>query len=83
MLLKDRKLLGRLVALQGWSARSLATAAGFQSHTYMVRLINGKANSCSPERALAICAQLQVPVDTLFVTKLSSHNGRSGQQSAA
>lgn len=77
MLLKDRKLLARLMAIQGWSARTLATESGFKSHTYVLRLINGSARSCTAERAVAMAANLQVPLDSLFVTNVSGTAGRS------
>lgn len=78
MLLKDRKLLARLMAIQGWSARTLATESGFRSHTYVLRLINGQARSCTAERAVAIAANLQVPLDSLFVANVSGSAGRTG-----
>lgn len=77
MLLKDRRLLGRLIALQGWSIRELSRESGFKSHTYLLRLISGQATSCTAERAVAIAAQLNVPLDTLFLTRLSTDPGRS------
>lgn len=72
MVLKDRKMLGRLIALQDWSIRGLAHASGFKSHSYLNRLVLGRVGTCSAERAVALCANLQVPLDSLFVTKMSS-----------
>lgn len=77
MLLKDRKLLARLMAIQGKSARALATESGFKSHTYLQRMLRGDANSCTAERAVAIAATLQVPLDSLFVSNVSTGDRRS------
>lgn len=79
MVLKDRKLLLRLIAIQDVSIRSLAKASGFRSHSYMNRLISGQVNSCTAERAVAICAVLQVPLDSLFLTKMSSDPVRTSK----
>lgn len=72
MVLKDRKMLGRLIALQSWSIRGLAKASGFRSHSYLNRLVLGTVTTCRAERAVALCANLQVPLDSLFLTKMSS-----------
>jgi transcriptional regulator with XRE-family HTH domain len=80
MLLKDRKLLARLMAIQGWSARTLATESGFRSHTYVLRLLRGDARSCTAERAVAIAANLQVPLDSLFMANVSTSAGQVVQQ---
>lgn len=76
MVLKDRKMLGRLIALQDWSIRSLAKSSGFRSHSYLNRLVLGQVSTCSAERAVALCANLQVPLDSLFLTKMSSDQER-------
>ena len=80
MLVKDRKLIARLMAIQGYSQRRLATAAGFASHAYLGRLLKGTATSCTAERAVAIAACLQVPLDSLFVANVSGATGQSGSR---
>lgn len=80
MLLKDRKLLARLMAIQRYSQRELARDAGFASHSYLGRMIAGKATSCTAERAVAIAACLQVPLDSLFVANVSSAETQSVQR---
>jgi len=63
--------------------RTLAREAGFRSHTYLQRLLNGEKTTCRAERAVAICALLKIPLDTLFVTNVTTHSGRivQGQSS--
>lgn len=77
MLLKDRKMLARLMAIQGKSARGLATDSGFKSHTYLQRMLRGEVSSCTAERAVAIAANLQVPLDSLFLSHVSTGDGQS------
>lgn len=72
MTLKDRRLLARLMAIQGYSQRKLAADAGFASHSYLGRLLAGKVKTCTADRAVAIAACLQVPLDSLFVSNLSN-----------
>ena len=49
MKLRDRKRLQRLMTVQDVSARQLARAAGWKSHSYMNRLLNGQAETLAPE----------------------------------
>lgn len=76
MQLKDRKLLARLMAIQGVSARKLSEEAGWKSHTYMQRLLKGDANTVKTDPAALIAHRLQVPIDVLFVTKTSIETGQ-------
>ena len=66
MILKDRKALARLMALEGLSQRSLAVRAGWRSHSYVGRLVAGKARAVTPSAAARIAAALGVAVDDLF-----------------
>lgn len=72
MKLKDRKLLARLMAIQGVSARQLADAAGWKSHSYMNRLLAGEVNTLQVEPAVRIAKFLGVGTDDLFLTRVSS-----------
>jgi transcriptional regulator with XRE-family HTH domain len=76
MKLRDPQLLARLMEDaddgQGISQRELAIAAGWRSHTYVARLIKGDATNLKPQPAARIAKRLRVPIDLLFVTKLSS-----------
>lgn len=80
MILKDRKLLARLIVLQDWSVRGLATASGFRSHSYLNRMVHGKVRSCSAERATALAHNLGVPLDSLFLTRMSTDPEQSSRK---
>lgn len=72
MQLIDRKRLARLMAIQGVSARGLARAAGWKSHSYMNRLLAGEVNTLEVEPAVRIAKYLGVGTDDLFLTRVSS-----------
>lgn len=80
MRLTNRKLLAQLMATQGISARQLARAAGWKSHTYMQRLLRGEVTTLETEPALRIAHELRVPVDLLFLTRASTDRGRTTQR---
>lgn len=79
MYLRDRKMLARLMLIQGISQRQLAEAAGWKSHSYMRRLITGEATTLKTEPAALIAHTLGVPTDTLFLTKTDRIPVRHGQ----
>lgn len=83
MLVRDHKKLARLLVIQEISHRQLASALGWRSHSYVGRLVRGEIRSLDPEAALRIAKILQVPVDDLFVIKVSTERGRNGQECAA
>lgn len=83
MQLIDRKRLARLMAIQGVSARQLAKAAGWKSHSYMNRLLRGEVNTLEVEPAVRIAKHLGVGTDDLFLTRLSSDVGRQSAQERA
>lgn len=80
MVLKDRKLLAKLMAIQGVSQRSMATTAGWKSHTYLGRLLKGTVTTLEPEPALRIAKSLGVGVDDLFFVRVSSNDGQLDQK---
>jgi len=80
MLLKDRKRLARLIEIQEVSKRSVARAAGWKSHSYLLRLISGQATTCEPEHAVRIATYLGVDVADLFTPKTASDQGQIGKQ---
>jgi transcriptional regulator with XRE-family HTH domain len=80
MQLIDRKRLARIMAIQGVSARQLARAAGWKSHSYMNRLLSGQVNTLEVEPAVRIAKHLGVGTDDLFLTRLSSDSGRQDAQ---
>jgi transcriptional regulator with XRE-family HTH domain len=77
MLLTDRKRLARLIEIQEVSRRQVARAAGWKSHTYLLRLLSGAANTVEPEHAVKIATFLGVDVADLFVPRVSSAGGPS------
>ncbi len=83
MLLTDRKRLARLIEIQGVSKRSVATAAGWKSHTYLHRLLSGEARTCEPEHAVKIATYLGVDVADLFTPKVTKGAGQNSKQRMA
>lgn len=77
MRLHNRKGLRKLMAIQNVSARSLARAAGWKSHSYMNRLLAGEVDTLEPEPALRIARHLGVGVDDLFMPRLSTDTTHS------
>jgi len=80
MLLKDRKRLARLIEIQEVSKRSVAAAAGWKSHTYLLRLLSGQARTVEPAKAVLIATYLGVDVQDLFTPKVSSGAGQIAKQ---
>lgn len=76
MRLQDNVLLARLRKRAGMTQRQLGSQTGY-SHTFIAALECGRKNTCKPETALVIAEVLGVPVDILFVTKVSSPPARS------
>ena len=87
MKLRDPQLLARLMQDaddgQGISQRELSIAAGWRSHTYMQRLLRGEASNLKPQPAARIAKRLRVPIDLLFVTKLSSDTAQNVKRKKA
>lgn len=83
MLVRDHKKLARLLVIQEISHRQLADALGWKSHSYVGRILRGKVRSIDGDTALRIAKLLQTPVDDLFIIKVSSETGQTGQDNAA
>jgi len=66
MHIRSAKTLARLMALEDVSTRALARAAGWRSHTYLLRVLSGEVTSVTPERAERIAEALGVTVPDLF-----------------
>jgi hypothetical protein len=81
MILKDPKVLAKLMVIQGVGQRELARAAGWKAHSYLQRLLDPKhkAKTLEPDHAVRIAAYLGVGVDDLFLVKVDSQAVRSGQ----
>jgi transcriptional regulator with XRE-family HTH domain len=83
MQIKDRKRLARLIEIQEVSKREVARAAGWKSHSYLLRLLSGEASTCEPEPAVRIAAFLQVDLYDLFTPKVSTDTAVSPQRRVA
>lgn len=77
MILKDRVLLAQLMENRSVSARQLAGAVGWKSHSYMNRLLSGQVKTLRPDAALRIAHYFHVPVDLLFLVRSSTDSGQS------
>lgn len=83
MILRDRKRLATVMAVQGVSHRQLAQAAGWKAHSYLGRLLRGEVKTLDPDAALRIAKHLGVGVDDLFLTRTSDDTGRTSQRGRA
>jgi transcriptional regulator with XRE-family HTH domain len=79
MILRDRKKLLSVMIVQEVSQRELAKAAGWKSHSYLGRLLRGEANTLDPDAALRIAHKLGLPVNDLFLTRVSEKTGSNSQ----
>ena len=71
----EPKKIRKLMLIQNVSQRALAEAAGWQSHSYVARLLSGEIKTVTPDRAARIAAFFEVGMDDLFVARLSSDAG--------
>lgn len=78
-----RKQLLKLMVIQGVSQRELAKAAGYDSHSYLGRLMRGQVRTLRAEPAVAIATHLGVGVDDLFLARMSTDARQSGKGRAA
>lgn len=79
---KRKKLLS-VMEIQDVSRRQLARAAGWASHSYMNRLLNGQVSTLEPEPAVRIAHFLGVPVNDLFLPRSTSETSHSDQRRLA
>ena len=73
---RGRKKLLTVMEIQEVSARRVAAAAGWKSHTIMVRLLKGTTTTLTPDRAVKIATFLGVPVNDLFVPRSTTVAGQ-------
>lgn len=76
MILKDPKVLAKLLVIQGISQRQLAEDIGWRSHSYLGRLIRGEVKTLEPEPAIRIACRLGVGVDDLFLARVSTESAQ-------
>lgn len=79
----DPKRILKLMAIQDVSARTLAAAVGYSSHSYVTRILRGEITTVTPDRAARIARYFGVGVDDLFVTRLSSDTRQNSKQVVA
>lgn len=81
--LVDARKLAALMLLGGVSARAVARAAGWSSHRYVLRLLDGERTGVRVEAAVRIAERLGVAVDELFVPRSTRIAGRDDRQAVA
>lgn len=82
MHLRDPQVLARLMAFEGLSNRRLAELVGWRSHTYVGRLLRGKARSVTPESAERLAKVLGCRVESLFLPAGASDRVASDSEAA-
>lgn len=76
---RGRKRLATLMLIQEKSQRDVAEAAGWNSHSYLGRLLRGEVDTLDDKPALRIAHFFGVGVDDLFLVRVSSSVGESVQ----
>lgn len=82
MRVKDPKQIKKLMVIQEVSSRDLAEGVGWQSHSYVTRILRGEITTVTPDRAARIARFFKVGVDDLFVPRLSTDTAQSVKRSA-
>lgn len=84
MELKSLKRLKTLMTIHDeMSARELAEIAGYRSHTSVARVLRGESKNFGNDQALRLAAYFKVPVDDLFVVRVSTDTGENDRSDAA
>ena len=83
MQVKDADLLRRLLESKQMTARQLSRDMGWKSHSYLNRILSGEIRTVKPEAAVKLAYLLQVPVDLIFVPRVSGDTRRSAMQRSA
>lgn len=83
MKVRDPIQISRLMVRKGVSARELSKAAGWKSHTYLLRILNGQIKSVQPDPARKIAAHLGVDQDRIFLTEVTGDGGHSVKRGRA
>lgn len=78
----DPKKIRKLMLIQDCTQRELATAAGWESHSYVARILSGEIKTVTPDRAARIARHFSVGVDDLFVARLSTDGGPTVQKAS-
>jgi transcriptional regulator with XRE-family HTH domain len=79
----DPKKIQKLMVIQGVTQRELAAAAGWESHSYLGRILRGQIKSIQKEPAIRIALHLGVGIDDLFVARLSTDTAQNEKRGRA
>lgn len=82
MRLTSGKILRGLMDAKRLSNLDLALHAGV-GRTFISALVNERRTSCKPAVAERIAERLEVPLDVLFVAKVSADSGRDVKRQGA
>lgn len=80
---RDRAKIERLLVARDASRRQLAQAAGYASHAYVNRILNGDVQVVQYDRARRIARFLKADLDELFMLRTSTDTGRSTNRRTA
>lgn len=83
MQVKDADLLKRLMATKGLTAREVSRAMGWRSHSYMNRVLAGDVRTVKPDAAVKLAYLLQIPVDLIFMPRVSGDSRQTERQKSA
>jgi transcriptional regulator with XRE-family HTH domain len=78
-----RTSLRRLLRTKGFTARALSRQMGWKSHSYLNRILAGDVRTVTPDVAVKIAYLLQVPVDLIFVPRVSGDTRQSERRISA
>lgn len=79
----DPRKIRKLMLIQDVSQRELSKAVGWDSHTYLGRILSGEIKTVTPEKAARIAHYFQVGIDDLFVTRASTDAGHDVKRRTA
>lgn len=82
MRLRSGALLRELMNTKGLSNADVALSAKC-GRTWISALVNERRTSCSPDLAERIAKRLEVPLEVLFVPKVSADSGRNDKRKVA
>lgn len=80
MQVKSPDLIKVLMKDQKISGRQLSEAVGWNSHTYLQRILRGEIRTVTLDKAEKIAVVLGVPRDVLFTSRTSANHAQSGQE---
>lgn len=83
MQVKDRQQIAKLMVIQGISQREMSRIIGWESHSYLGRILNGTIKSINSDAAARIAATLGVGVDDLFLARVSTTKVQSAPRKGA